>query len=133
MQRLVLSVLAVLLVGGCSKLVIGEISYDYHPYDGPLVVPDTVMAGSGFLVSVVTSGDGCASQGTTSVDIQGNVATIIPYDYVDRSIFGSCDLVQAWFIYEVIIRFPERGEATVLLRGRYNGTTVTVSRTLWVQ
>ena len=141
MRRLLLPVLAVLLVGGCSKLVVGELYdydlydlYDYYPYgDGsPLAVPDTVRAGRAFIASAATAGGRCTSRGTTDVKIQDNVATITPYDYEDMTIFG-CTLELYMIFHEVTLRFRARGEAKVILRGRYNGEIVTVNRTVWVR
>ena len=138
MRKLLLPVLAVLLMGGCSKLVVGELYYDDddYPYGStPLAVPDTVMAGRAFIASAATAGGGCTTQGTTDVKIQGNLATITPYDYGDMGIFDivSCSLVRYIIFHEVTLHFRARGEAKVILRGRYNGEMVTVSRTVWVR
>ena len=102
MRKLLLPVLAVLLMGGCSKLVVGEL-YDYDLYD----LYDDYPYGDGSTVGRPRHRDGregvysiCGysrggmhqPQGTTDVKIQGNLATITPYDYERYGHFRHCQL-----------------------------------------
>ena len=133
MQRPLIFVLAGLLVSACGilgpdeKLVIGAIDIFNLDDIDPLVVPDSVAVGKEFLVTVTTTGGGCYRAGNrTDVEIQGNVATITPYDY--RYIGGdACILPLYYFTHETTLRFTEAGEAKVILRGRGdNGSIVTI-------
>ena len=134
MPRLLLSVLAVLLVSGCSKLLIAKLDYDYYEDGCPLSVPDTVSLGRAFIASVTTSGTGCTSRGRIDVTIQDNLATITPYQYEDMSILGCDGDLELYTAFnDVTLQFRALGEAEVILRGRYNGEIVRVSRSVWVR
>ncbi len=115
MRRLLMPVLAGLLVGACGilgpdeKRVVGELVY--------VAVPNSVLVGEPFTVTVVTIGDQCYWKGETEVRIQGNVATIAPNVYVDMSP-DACPLAPNRFAHEATVRFLQVGEAVVVFRGR---------------
>ena len=130
MRKLLIPVITGILVGSCGiigpdgNLEIGQLI----DWLDPLVVPDTVLVGRPFLVTVTTMGSGCTRVDKTEIEFQDNVATITPYDYEDFS-GGDCPLVQLALHREVELRFPTVGDGQVILRGRDSSDRiVTVTR-----
>ncbi len=121
MRRLVIPVFVGLLIGACGilgldeKRVIGQLLN--RPIEDVLVVPDAVLVGEPFTVTVVTTGGGNDRKGETEVRIQGNVATITPYDY---KYTGGGDVLTIQYIWThtASVRFVEVGEAQVIIRTR---------------
>ena len=117
-------VLVGLLLGACGilgpdeKRVIGTL------YDGPIedvfIVPDSVLVGERFTVTVVTTGGGRDRKGESDVRTQGNVATITPYDY-EYTGGGDIQAIQYIWIHAASVQFTEVGEARVILRTRFRG------------
>lgn len=124
--RLLVLGLGSVLCGGCyyPETLIGVLSDDgmvvfQGEPAGPIFMPDSVAAGSKFAVVVYTSGGGCTSFNSTRVDIDGNVATITPYDnYKRHGWYGGCDAYLTAIKHEATVRFMKRGQATVLFRVR---------------
>ena len=120
MRRLVVFGLVSVLFGGCGILGpdtetrIGDL-YAYGSEDYAIMVPDSVAVGQEFTVVVHTRGGGCIKFHSTRVDIDGNVATITPYD---TFILGSrvCTANIDSIRHEATIRFMKRGQATILFR-----------------
>ena len=134
MRALLIFVLVGFLVGACGILGIGERTViGGIGFFDPLVVPDSVMAGKDFRVTVTTTEDGCTLRvGKTDVEIDDNVATITPYVIV--STVDDCALMATPFHRYPVLRFPNVGEGTVILRGRDSSirSIVTVTRTVVV-
>lgn len=138
MRRLWIPVFLGCFVGACGILgpdefrrVIGDIGRG-HPED-VFAVPDSVLVAEAFKLSFRTYGYYGDSKGETHVRIQGNVATITPYDYYRRK---NREPIRPFlgFSHEATVRFVEVGEAQVILRVRIpDGRTKTSSDTIEVK
>ena len=126
-RRLVVLGLGSLLFGGCyyPETLIGVLSDGsavvWPQWDSaePVFLPDSVAAGSRFTVVVYTMGGGCISFNSTRVDIDGNQATITPYDtFRTPGRSSGCDAYLTAIEHEATIRFTRKGQATVLIRVR---------------
>lgn len=101
--------------------------------DGSLVVPDTVAVGAAFVVTLHTTGNGCAKAGYTTTMLVDNVtAEVRPYDYhqVNPS---ACTTIQATFLHATPVQFGHAGIATLHVIGAYNDSTITTTRTVVVR
>lgn len=135
MRRLVILGVGSLLLGGCGLLGpdtetrIGNL-FIYGSEDSAIQVPDSVAVGHEFMVVVRTQGDGCTTFHSTRVEIDGNVATITPYDTFR---FGAkaCTADMRTIRHEATIRFTKRGQATILFRV-YSSGSYRLSRTVTV-
>ena len=122
MRRLLIPVLLGVLVGACSilgvelKRVVGTLYNGEYSF----IVPDSVLVGEPFTVRVETTGGGRDRKGQVEVHIQGNVATITPYDY-EYTGGGNIATVQFIWIHLATVRFVEIGEAQVILHTRTMG------------
>lgn len=120
MRKLVILAFGSVLLGGCglmgpdTETRIGDL-YIYIPEDLVIEVPDSVAVGQEFTVVVYTKGDGCIRFHSTRVDIDGNVATITPYDTFPLG-YNCNASVPSSIRHEATIRFTERGKATILFR-----------------
>ena len=115
-----MSVLLGLLVGACGivgpdeyRRVIGVIRGDGRYVSA---VPDSVLVGEWFTFSFHTHGYYDDRKGETHVKMQGNIATITPYDYYHRNRKPIAPFIS--FRHETGVRFLEAGEAQVILRAR---------------
>lgn len=140
-RRLAILGLGSVLFGGCyyTETLIGVLlpPQDAVFLDGqPILVPDSVAAGSRFAVDVYTVGGGCISFNSTRVDVDGNVATITPYDtYRTPGRYFGCDAYETAMKHESTLRFTKRGQATVSFRVRetqYHREPLVLSRTVHV-
>lgn len=141
MRRKVLGIVAVALgIVGCGLLesdyraVVGVLRLE----DGMprLDVPTRAAAGEDFSISfATTSGDACAEAGSTSSDLVGMTATVVPYDLILRHEGGCLDVIQT-FEHSATLNFAAPGTATVKVRGRSSlgdGRLVTFERQLIVE
>ena len=122
MRRLPILVLLGVFVGACGifgvefKRVVGTLSNGEYAF----IVPDSVLVGEPFTVRVETTGGGRDRKGQVEVQIQGNVATITPYDY-EYTGGGDIQTIQYRWVHLASVRFVEIGEAQVILRTRNMG------------
>jgi hypothetical protein len=101
--------------------------------NGTLVVPDTVAAGATFVVTLNTSGNGCAKAGyTTTLMVDSLTAEIRPYDYQQVNP-SACTTIQASFLHADSLQFRRTGIATLRVIGAYNDSTITTTRTVVVR
>lgn len=115
-------------------LVVGTLSHE--PDFGPAIeVPDSVDAGQAFTVIVRTVGSGCERMGPTETVADASAATVTPYDYTrDRGSGIICDAILKLFQHEASVRFPDAGQATVLVRANDGtGEIVEQERAVWVR
>ena len=123
MRRLVILGLGSVLFGGCyyTETLIGVLSDDVMLFyeDQPFVVPDSVAVEEAFTAVVYTLGSGCISFNGTRVDVEGNTATITPYDtFKTPGRSTGCETYLTANRHEATIRFRKKGQATVFLRIR---------------
>jgi hypothetical protein len=86
------------------------------PAMGVITAPDTVTAGQPFQVTITTTGpNGCWQAAGAEKAIQGNLATITPFDRVEGEV---CTQALASLPRSVEVRFDVRGEATIRAYGR---------------
>ena len=122
MRRLPIPVLVGVFVGACGifgidmKRVVGTLNNGEYAF----VVPDSVLVGVPFTVRVETTGGGRDRKGQVEVQIQGNVATITPYDY-EYTGGGDIQTIQYIWVHLARVRFVDIGEAHVILRTRSMG------------
>lgn len=93
-----------------------------------VVVPDTVRAGVPFQVSVTTVGGACIRRDETDVEVDGATATVTPWDRfaIPRPGFG-CLPSTATLDHTTSVTFPGSGPATVVVRGREDGSVDVLS------
>lgn len=123
MRRLLIPILVVLLVGACGIFEPGEWErilgvIQGGPSDNVLAVPDSIGAGESFTIDFWTRGISGDRKGSTEVRYQGNVATIIPYDYRCSTQQEDRGPPYPGFRHEATVQFVEEGEAQVILIGR---------------
>jgi hypothetical protein len=86
------------------------------PAMGVITAPDTVTAGQPFQVTVTTAGpSGCWQAAGAEKAVQGNLATITPFD---RVLDGICTQAVVSLPRSVEVRFDVRGQATLRVYGR---------------
>ena len=80
-------------------------------------VPETVSVSMPFNVSIETKGGGCTRAGETEVEVVGNRAIVIPYDY--RPVAGDqiCILIVVPIVHGATVTFDGVGEGTIVFRG----------------
>ena len=147
------TIVAIALVAtvGCRLFTDNEIRRERQPailqfYEDPIViqVPETVAVASEFEVTVRTYGDGCIDQGDTEVSISGRQASVRPYDHFVTHLppnYACPDILKV-YTHRAVLRFDERGLATVTVHGRAltverpgpsQESTIAVSRSVTVQ
>ncbi|HEY0036122.1 MAG TPA: hypothetical protein VGB66_05505 [Longimicrobium sp.] len=86
------------------------------PAMGVITAPDTVTAGQPFQVTITTVGpSGCWRADGAEKAVQGNLATITPFDRVEGEL---CTGALVSLPRSVELRFDTRGEATIRVYGR---------------
>jgi hypothetical protein len=86
------------------------------PAMGVITAPDTVTAGQPFQVTITTTGaSGCWRAAGAEKAVQGNLATITPFDRVEGEV---CTGALVSLPRSVELRFDTRGEATIRAYGR---------------
>lgn len=86
------------------------------PAMGVITAPDTVTAGQPFQVTITTTGpNGCWRAAGAEKSVQGNLATITPFDRVEGEV---CTQALVSLPRSVEVRFDIRGEATIRAYGR---------------
>jgi hypothetical protein len=81
-----------------------------------ITAPDTVTAGQPFQVTITTTGpSGCWRAAGAEKAVQGNLATITPFDRVEGEV---CTAALVGLPRSVEVRFDTRGEATIRAYGR---------------
>jgi hypothetical protein len=86
------------------------------PAMGVITAPDTVTAGQPFQVTITTTGlSGCWRAAGAEKAVQGNLATITPFDRVEGEV---CTGALVSLPRSVEVRFDTRGEATIRAYGR---------------
>jgi hypothetical protein len=86
------------------------------PAMGVITVPDTVTAGQPFQVTITTTGpNGCWREDGAEKAVQGNLATITPFDRVQGEV---CTQATVSLPRSVEVRFDVPGEATIRAYGR---------------
>jgi hypothetical protein len=134
-RRLLLRV-CLLAAAGCGILFSGEERVigrlDTDGLDEFLEAPDTVAPGTTFIVTVITSGDGCDRMGDTESRVSGLVAEITPYDF--RQVDENCTSIGARFTHRVPLAFETVGRGRVIVKARdLFGDPVQFEREVWVQ
>jgi hypothetical protein len=116
------ALLLLLLIAGCrdpgvgpdQALVRGAIEH----YGNPIIITAafTATAGVPYSVKVLTYGGGCVSKGETELQVTGQTALIEPYDLERRG--SACTDELRVHEHIAAVRFEQRGEAIVIVRGR---------------
>lgn len=78
-------------------------------------VPATATVGQPFDVLVWTRGDGCFSEGETTVTTTGTQTVVEPFDSVLRDLV--CNSILLLFEHTASVTLTEPGENTVVVRG----------------
>lgn len=122
-----------------SDLVLGTIEISSDPIRAN--VPDTVLAGGAFPVTVLTYGDGCYEATETRVTYlahsltgeSSRVAEVVPYDR--RPARAICTSILRTLEHEAFVDFAQPGEATVRIKGLrdWSADTVTIDLTVVVE
>jgi hypothetical protein len=88
-----------------------------------VAVPDTVASGVPFVVSVKTVGGACVRKDETELELSGSTATVTPYDRyaIPRPGLGCLPTATA-FDHATTVTFMTSGDASVVIRGREEGT-----------
>jgi hypothetical protein len=108
-------------------------------YGDPIVihVPETVAVGSEFEVTVRTYGGGCIDEGDTEVSVVGRSASVRPYDHFVTHLPPNyaCTSDLKLYMHRALLRFDERGVATVAVHGRVRpgDSAIVVLRSVNVQ
>jgi hypothetical protein len=93
-----------ILFSGEERLI-GQLDAD--GLDEFLLAPDTVAQGTTFIVTVITSGDGCDLMGDTESRVSGLLAEITPYDF--REVDENCTSIGARLTHRVPLAFLKSG------------------------
>jgi hypothetical protein len=125
-----------LAAAGCGILFSGEERVigrlDTDGLDEFLQAPDTVVQGTTFIVTVITSGDGCDRMGDTESRVSGLLAEITPYDF--RQVDENCITIGARFTHRVPLAFETGGRGRVIVKARdIWGDPVQFEREVWVR
>ena len=83
-----------------------------------VTVPDSMRLGLPAKVTVETYGSGCDNEVDTSVAVEGNLALVEPYEYVNVDPGVFCPAIVIGHTHEVTIMFKEPGMAKVRIIGR---------------
>ena len=96
-------------------------------------VPATAAAGAPFTVKITSYGGGCIRAGRTEVSVSGSVATVEPYQIIEKREICTADLRIE--VNTASIRFDTPGPAKVVFRGLNDAANevITVERTVQVQ
>ena len=96
-------------------------------------VPETVSVSMPFNVSIETAGGGCTRAGETEVEVVGNRAMVIPYDY---RLVGdqACTLMVVSIVHGATVTFDGVGEGTIVFRVTGSGgDPVEFHYVVWVE
>lgn len=111
---LTLGLVGLLLLTSCwgsvkpdRKLMLGDIE--------DLVVPEHVVAGTTFDVTITTVGNGCTTSGGTEVKMDRNLATITVADY--WALDTACPALVVRIPHTATLRFDQPGTAIVRIQG----------------
>lgn len=127
MPRISVLIIALVAACGCSTLEPDHrrterepafLSYAGSP--GLFETPDTVIAGTPFLVSVRTYGGGCIDQGDTETAINEHLIEIRPFDIFTTHLPRgyACTDILAFYTHTVSLRIATSGTWTVRAIGR---------------
>lgn len=95
-------------------------------------VPETVFVSMPFRVSIQTAGGGCTRAGETEVEVVGNRAVVIPYDY--RLLYRACILIVIPIVHSTTVTFDGVGDGTIVFRGTgLGGAPVEFHYLVWVE
>lgn len=84
-----------------------------------IIAPESVEAGKDFQVTILTSGDGCVSQGDTSVVLTETGADVFVFDETVATHPGVvCTRILKEFRHSATLRFTHKGEAVIRVWGR---------------
>jgi hypothetical protein len=90
--------------------------------DDAIVLPDSVGADKEFTVTIKTSGNGCVSQGDTSVILGESGADIFVHDMTTATQPGAmCTMIYKQFEHKANLRFDKKGEALIRIWTRRAG------------
>lgn len=108
-------------------------------YGDPVGVelPSHVERGEDFTVTVTTYGGGCIAKGETESEVEGLRAVVTPFDYdaVNLPANAACPDILYLYAHTATLRFDERGEAQVVIRGQQKPSreVITVKRTVIIE
>ncbi|MGB7070428.1 MAG: hypothetical protein WBD22_13120 [Pyrinomonadaceae bacterium] len=105
-----------------------------------VTVPQTAQVDKEFQVSVITSGNGCANKGNTSVVLGEKTADVFIYDSTSANRPGiMCTMIHKTFDHTATIKFPQPGEAVVRIWARKHkadlpmGEPVVIAKTVMIK
>jgi hypothetical protein len=115
--------LFLLLLGGIAAaqpaIIPGTLGFDSNDLAQAIEAPPSVKAGENFQITVITSGDGCVSQGDTSVVLGENSADVFVYDQTVATEPGViCTRILKQFRHPATLRFTQKGEAVIRVWGK---------------
>ena len=109
----------------------------FHQDPVVVEVPDAVMRGADFEVTIRTYGGGCIAQGDTEVTVLASAAEVRPFDiFVTGTPHDSvCTDDLRLYLHRARMRFAQPGVATVRMRGRDapGGEVIVVERQVTVR
>jgi hypothetical protein len=127
-KSLVLSVMAATFAALAQELppgaqrVPGAFSFDESTAGPVVVVPERVVAGQEFQVTITTVGGGCEDVGDNGVILGNRVANVHVYDFTTATKPGvACTLIFKQFKHTVTLSLPEAGAHTIRVWGRQTG------------
>lgn len=127
-------------LGGANPGQDGRVLGTVQFYNDPVVIelPQRVVRGVGFTVTVWSYGGGCISRGDTQVELGTMQARILPSDHdVSLTFMGPrvCTLELRLFEHSATVRFDQAGVASVAIRGvpKPSGEVITISRDVIVE
>ena len=96
-------------------------------------VPDTVSVSMPFNVSIETVGGGCTRAGETEVEVVGNKAIVIPYDYGPVG-DPPCTADVIPIVHSATVTFDAVGEGIIVFRGTgRGGAPIEFQYPVWVE
>ena len=78
-------------------------------------IPDTMTAGEPSEISFWTNGDGCVTGGETEVNVTGQSALVIPYDYLGSEGSSCGILLFQYFEHKADVVFHDPGTAEITI------------------
>ena len=130
-------VLLVLMIAGCRDPGVGpdqaRVRGAIELYGNPIIITAafTATAGVPYSVKVLTYGGGCVSQGETESSQVGMTALIEPYDLERRA--DACTDELRVHEHIAALRFEQRGDATITVRGRSEPSGQTIDHRFTVR
>lgn len=115
------SILCIGVIGFCASCVsdddvITQLGFvEYEPQGLKVEMPDQVLSGEPFELTVATYGNSCISLHSTDIEYAAEAVLVTPYDEQHGT---SCNLILLQLQHRVELLFDAPGQKRITIRGR---------------